>query len=146
VGVRHRAPDRVTFQPAWASAASGGHSAAAGGHRADEHGAAAQGQAGESGPRRARRRRGARGAQLPFAIVLAAAVGGAAWIWQGQQYVRGGTLAVAAALFVAALARLVLPERRAGMLVSRRRLTDVTALAVLATGLLVAGLVLPTPS
>ena len=48
--------------------------------------------------------------------------------------------------FRTALARLVLPERRAGMLASRRRLIDVTALAVLATGLLVAGLVLPTPS
>jgi hypothetical protein len=32
------------------------------------------------------------------------------------------------------------------MLASRRRIVDVTALGVLATGLLVAGLVLPTPS
>jgi hypothetical protein len=78
--------------------------------------------------------------------VLAIAVGGVAWICQGQQDVRAGTVTVAGALFVAALARLVLPERRAGMLASRRRFVDVTALAVLATGLLVAGLVLPTPS
>jgi hypothetical protein len=55
-------------------------------------------------------------------------------------------LTVAGALFVAALARLALPERRAGMLASRRRAIDVTALAVLAVGLLVAGLILPTPS
>jgi hypothetical protein len=100
----------------------------------------------EPGTRRARRRRAGRGAQVPYFVVLALAVGGVAWAWQGQQYVRGGTLAVAGALFVAALARLVLPERRAGMLASRRRFIDVTALAVLATGLLVAGLVLPTPS
>jgi hypothetical protein len=53
---------------------------------------------------------------------------------------------VAGALFLAALARLVLPERRVGMLASRRRFVDVTVLAVLATGLLVAGLVLPIPS
>jgi hypothetical protein len=78
--------------------------------------------------------------------VLALAVGGVAWVWQGQQDVRAGTLTVAGGLFVAALARLMLPERRAGMLASRRRFVDVTALAVLATGLLVAGLVLPTPS
>jgi hypothetical protein len=107
---------------------------------------------GEPGTRRARRRRdakgarGARGAQLPYLVVLAVAVGGVAWICQGQQDVRAGTVTVAGALFVAALARLVLPERRAGMLASRRRFVDVTALAVLATGLLVAGLVLPTPS
>jgi hypothetical protein len=78
--------------------------------------------------------------------VLAVAVGAVAWIWQGQQYVRGGTLALAGALFVAALARLALPDRQVGMLASRRRIVDVTALGVLAIGLLVAGLVLPTPS
>jgi hypothetical protein len=104
------------------------------------------GRDGELGTRRARRRRAARGAQIPYLVALTLAVGGVAWIWQGQQDVRGGTLTVAGGLFVAALARLVLPERRAGMLASRRRFIDVTALAVLATGLLVAGLVLPTPS
>ena len=41
------------------------------------------------------------------------------------------------------LNRLVLPERRAGMLVSRRRLADVATLATFGVGLLVAGLVLP---
>jgi Protein of unknown function (DUF3017) len=106
----------------------------------------AAGPGAEPGTRRARRRRGARGAQLPYVIVLALAIAGLAWIWQGQQHVRAGTLTMAGALFVAVLARLVLPERRAGMLASRRRFMDVTALAVLATGLLVAGLVLPTPS
>jgi hypothetical protein len=65
-----------------------------------------------------------------------------AWIRENGQNVRGGTLAVAGILFAAALARLALPERRAGMLVSRRRLADVAVLAALGTGLLVAGLVL----
>ena len=95
---------------------------------------------------RRRRDAHARGVQVPYLVVLALAAGGLAWIWQGQHDVRGGTLAVAGALFLAALARLVLPGRRVGMLASRRRFVDVTALALLATGLLVAGLVLPTPS
>jgi hypothetical protein len=71
---------------------------------------------------------------------------GLAWIWYGgSQRVRGGTLTLAGAMFVAAFARLVLPETRAGLLVSRRRLADVMVLAALAVGLLVTGLVLPAP-
>jgi hypothetical protein len=65
------------------------------------------------------------------------------WMRQSGQNVRGGTLAVAGILLTAALARLALPERRAGMLVSRRRLADVAVLAAFGAGLLVAGLVLP---
>jgi hypothetical protein len=65
------------------------------------------------------------------------------WMRQSGQNVRGGTLAVAGILLIAALARLALPERRAGMLVSRRRLADVAVLAAFGAGLLVAGLVLP---
>ena len=85
-------------------------------------------------------------AQLPYAVVLAGVAAGLAWISQGQQQVRAGTFTVAGALFVAVVVRLTLPRRRAGMLASRRRYIDVTALAILAVGLLVAGLVLPTPS
>ena len=55
-------------------------------------------------------------------------------------------MALAGILLAAALARMVLPERRAGMLVSRRRLVDVAILAALGAGLLVAGLVLPPQS
>ena len=84
-------------------------------------------------------------AQVPYAIVLCGVIAGLALIWQGAHYVRPGTLTVAAAVFVAAAARLVLPEQRAGLLASRRRAIDVTALAILAVGLLVAGLVLPIP-
>jgi hypothetical protein len=95
---------------------------------------------------RARRSGGVRGAQVPYVIVLAGLAAGLAYIWQGPHAVRAGTFIVAGALFVAVVARLALPERRAGMLASRRRYIDVTALAILAVGLLVAGLVLPTPS
>jgi hypothetical protein len=65
------------------------------------------------------------------------------WMHRSEQNVKGGTLAVAGLLFAAALARLTLPERRAGMLASRRRLTDVAVLTALGTGLLVSGLLLP---
>jgi hypothetical protein len=75
--------------------------------------------------------------------VLAGVVAGLAWAWQSPQGVRGGTLAIAGALFVAALARLVLPAEWAGMLASRKRYLDVITLAVLAAGLLAAGLLLP---
>ena len=80
---------------------------------------------------------------LPYAILLCALVLALAWMRQSGQNVRGGTLAVAGILFAAALARLALPERRAGMLASRRRLADVAVLTALGVGLLVAGLMLP---
>jgi Protein of unknown function (DUF3017) len=95
---------------------------------------------------RARRSGPVRGTQVAYVIVLAGLVAGLAYIWQGPHSVREGTFILAGALFVAVAARLALPERRAGMLASRRRYIDVTALAMLAIGLLVAGLVLPTPS
>jgi len=114
---------------------------------------AAGARTGQAGGGRGRRsaaggRLGGRGrtAQLPYAVVLAGVVAGLAVISQGQQQVRAGTFTVAGALVVAVVARLTLSRRRAGMLASRRRYIDVTALAILAVGLLVAGLVLPTPS
>jgi len=99
------------------------------------------------GPRAAARAKPPRTAQLPYLFVLAVTIGALAWIWQGGiQHAKEGTLALAGAMFIGALARLVLPKPRAGMLASRRRLVDVVCLAALAVGLLVAGLVLPIPS
>ena len=96
---------------------------------------------------RAARAKPARASQLPYLFVLAVTIGALAWIWQGGiEHAKDGTLALAGAMFIGALARLVLPEPRAGMLVSRRRLVDVVCLAALAIGLLVAGLVVPIPS
>jgi hypothetical protein len=83
--------------------------------------------------------------QLPYLIVLAGVVAGLLTVRGGNQAVRGGTLVVAGALLAGALARLVLPERRVGMLASRRRLVDVAALAILGIGLLVAGLIAKVP-
>jgi Protein of unknown function (DUF3017) len=98
---------------------------------------------GPGAPRRAAGPGRQRWRQLPYAIVLCGLVLALVWVRQSGQDVRGGTLAVAGILFAAALARLALPERRAGMLASRRRLADVAVLTALGTGLLVAGLLLP---
>ena len=81
--------------------------------------------------------------QLPYAIVLCGLALALVWMRQSGPDIRGGTLALAGILFAAALARLALPERRAGMLASRRRLADVAVLTAFGIGLLVAGLMLP---
>ena len=78
-----------------------------------------------------------------YPIVLAGTAAGLAYLWRGPENVRGGVLTVAVTLLFAAAARLVLPERRAGLLVSRRRFADVAAFSILGLALLVAGLVLP---
>jgi hypothetical protein len=82
---------------------------------------------------------------LPYLAVLAGAAIALVIIGQGVHLVRGGTLVFAGVLLIAALARLVLPERLAGMLASRWRLLDVAIFGVLGIGLLVAGLVVPVP-
>ena len=88
--------------------------------------------------------RTARGGWLPYLLVLSCAVFGLAWIWAGGAHAaKGGTLALAGAMFVGALARLVLPESRIGMLASRKRFIDVVTMAALGAGLLAAGLLLP---
>jgi hypothetical protein len=77
--------------------------------------AAARVRAGAPRSRRSSRRSLA---ALPYLLVLAGVVAGLAWAWQSPEGVRGGTFAIAGALFVAALARLVLPPEWAGMLAS----------------------------
>ena len=84
-------------------------------------------------------------AQLPYGIVLAGVVAGLATIRSGDLALRGGTLVMAGALLAGALARLVLPEGKVGMLSSRRRLVDAAVLATLGVGLLIAGLIAKVP-
>ena len=81
--------------------------------------------------------------QVPYWLALCGIALGLLWIRSGERDVRGGTLVIAGVLLAAAVARLGLPDRRAGMLGSRRRILDVAAFAVLGVGLLVAGLVFP---
>jgi Protein of unknown function (DUF3017) len=75
--------------------------------------------------------------------VLAGVAAGLAWIGMGSHHVRSGMLVVAAALLVAAVARLVLPERGAGLLVSRHRVSDVLVMTVFGASILSVALVLP---
>ena len=82
---------------------------------------------------------------LPYWLVLGGLVAGLATVRGGGQAVRGGTLVIAGALLAGSLARLVLPEGKAGMLGSRQRIVDVGILAVLGIGLLVAGLIVVVP-
>jgi hypothetical protein len=84
--------------------------------------------------------------QVPYWLVLCGVGAGLLVMRSGERDVRGGTLVMAGVLLAAAVTRLALPERRAGMLGSRRRLADAAAFAVLGIGLLVAGLVFPAPA
>jgi hypothetical protein len=87
-----------------------------------------------------------RGGWLPYLLALGCAVFGLAWLWVGGAHAaKGGTLALAGAMFVAALARLALPESSAGLLASRKRVTDVVTMAALGTGLLAVVLLSPAP-
>lgn len=85
--------------------------------------------------------------QLPYLAVLAGVAAGLAVIRlsSGPAAVKNGTLVIAGALLLAALARLLLPDRRVGLLAARPKSWDVVALAALGTGLLAAGLIYPIP-
>jgi hypothetical protein len=80
-------------------------------------------------------------AQLPYGLVLAGIVAGLVLMRGGGRAVNGGTLVLAGAVLAGALTRLILPDSRAGLLGSRRRLFDVALLATLGAGLLTAGLI-----
>lgn len=56
---------------------------------------------------------------------------------------RPGAIGLAATLLLAAVFRLVLPERVAGLLALRRRVWDVLTLLVLGSGILILALVVP---
>jgi hypothetical protein len=76
--------------------------------------------------------------------VLVAAVAGVYIAWrQGSAGGHAGGVVAGCALLAAAAARLLLPERLAGLLAVRRPSTDVATLVTLGIGLLVVGLVLP---
>jgi Protein of unknown function (DUF3017) len=88
--------------------------------------------------------RGGQGlADVPYWLALCGIALGLGWMRGGERDVRSGTLVIAGVLLAAAAARLGLPDKRAGMLGSRRRILDVAAFVLLGVGLLVAGLVFP---
>ena len=75
-------------------------------------------------------------AWLPYLIVLTGTVAGLVQAWLGSRHAGRGTAVVGAALLVAALARLALPPRYAGLLASRSKAQDVAAFAVLGAAVL----------
>ena len=146
--MRHASAEHELPEPG--HSAGGGHPAGGGRHAGrrrsgEQHGTGPVREAGQEAGR-APPGRPLRLAQLPYLAVLLGAAVALAIIRQGVHLVQRGTLVFAGVLLIAALARLVLPERRAGMLASRRRLLDVAIFGMLGIGLLVAGFVVPVPS
>ena len=82
-------------------------------------------------------------AWLPYLIVLAGAATGMLIAWQGSEYVGRGAGLIGASLLVGALARLILPERYAGLLASRRKASDVLGFAVFGAAVLAVAIALP---
>jgi hypothetical protein len=82
-------------------------------------------------------------AQLAYILVLCGVAAGLG-IVASDHFKRGGVL-IAAAIFAGALARLVLPEHRVGMLANRSRLIDVVTLTAVAVTLGFASAWLPPP-
>jgi hypothetical protein len=80
---------------------------------------------------------------LPYLLVLAGVIAGLLLTWYSSRYAGKGTGLVGGALLAAALARLALPPRYAGLLASRRKAPDVLAFAVLGAGILGFALWLP---
>ena len=81
---------------------------------------------------------------IPLLAVLVVTVAGVYIAWhQGSAGGGKGGVVGGCALLVAALARLLLPSRLAGLLAMRKRTNDVVTLTIFGVGLLVAGLVLP---
>ena len=79
--------------------------------------------------------------QLPTLIVLAVGATGLVFVFADRGYERGAVV-FAAAICLAAVFRAVLPDRWAGLLRVRSRWTDVTTLAILGIGGLLAALAL----
>jgi hypothetical protein len=83
---------------------------------------------------RARRRPGARRLRhLPYLLVLCGVAAGLAVV--ATNHFRRGSMLIAASVFAGALARLLLPERLAGMLAVRRRWVDVLLMTAVAVGI-----------
>lgn len=76
-----------------------------------------------------------------YLLVLCGVAAGVAVI-AADHFKRGGAM-IAASVLVAALARLVLPEDRVGLLAVRSRLIDVVTLTTLAVTLGMAAVLLP---
>jgi Protein of unknown function (DUF3017) len=82
-------------------------------------------------------------AWLPYLIVLAGVAAGLFVAWKGSMYAGRGAGLIGASLLAGAVARLILPARYAGLLSSRRKASDVLALALLGAAVLAVAIALP---
>ena len=82
-------------------------------------------------------------AWLPYLIVLAGTAAGMLVAWHGSKYAGRGAALIGASLLAAALARLILPARYAGLLASRRKASDVLGFAVFGAAVLAVAIALP---
>ena len=82
-------------------------------------------------------------AWLPYLIVLAGVAAGMFVAWKGSMYAGRGAGLIGASLLVGAVARLILPARYAGLLASRRKASDVLALALFGAAVLAVAIALP---
>ena len=71
--------------------------------------------------------------RLPYAFVLCGVAAGLAVV--ATNHFRRGSMLIAAAVFIGALARLLLPESQVGMLAVRRRWLDVLLMTAAAVGI-----------
>ena len=84
--------------------------------------------------------------QLPLATVLIVMTVGLGVLTGVPTYYRGALCIVAASLVVAAVARIILPVRRVGLLAARSRPFDVLALLAVAVAIVILALSLPPPA
>jgi hypothetical protein len=82
-------------------------------------------------------------AWVPYLTMLAGAGAGMFVVAQGSAYAIRGMAVLGGTLLAAALTRLLLPNRFAGMLASRRKASDVLAFAVFGAAVLAVALSLP---
>jgi hypothetical protein len=131
---------------------SGGAAAPPPAHHAAAPAAPAHRAAAPAGHRAARTDRTARADRdtgssalgwLLYLIVLAGAAAGMVIAWQGSKDAGRGAGLIGASLLAGALARLILPERYAGLLASRRKAFDVLGFAVFGTAVLAVAIALP---
>jgi hypothetical protein len=81
---------------------------------------------------------------VPYVAVLTVTAAGLYIAWHdGSDGGGRGGIVAGSALLVAAVVRLLLPRKLAGLLASRGRISDVLTLIVFGAGLLLVGLVLP---
>jgi Protein of unknown function (DUF3017) len=82
-------------------------------------------------------------AWLPYLIILAGVAVGMFVAWKGSKYAGRGAGLVGVSLLAGAVARLILPARYAGLLSSRRKASDVLALALFGAAVLAVAIALP---